>query len=218
MKTKVPTRTQQRGADRHEERIDVRLTVNHVRNRRRTWIGLANLEIGRIGDDGVETLRLRARRKKSARPHRIGVRQDEVRRFNTHTDGCSVPFPAPSGEMVEHGPERRDQVTVDLVGNQLDCVGFRPPRYERFHGRAAENARAGGGIKNPNLSPCRRGPGTHEVGGLYRREKKSVYLALPVGRLASVPFANAIGIACWALTFQGARHGGAQRARSNRLA
>ena len=60
--------------------------------------------------------------------------------LNTRADGCSMPVATPIGEMLEYRPQRCDQVTVHLVGNQFNRVGLQLPQYQCFHGRAAENA------------------------------------------------------------------------------
>ena len=60
--------------------------------------------------------------------------------------------------MVEDGPQRRQQILVDLVGDQLDDPGLRLPGDECLHRGAAEDADARGGIEDPGLVRLARDP------------------------------------------------------------
>ena len=73
---------QQRGADRHEQRVDVRLAVDHLGRGRRAGIVLADLEVGRVGDDDVEVVGFRPPGEKPARTQSAGIRHDEVGGFD----------------------------------------------------------------------------------------------------------------------------------------
>ena len=58
---------------------------------------------------------------------------------------------APVGQMVEDSPERREQVPVDFVGNQLDDPGLDVAGGKVLDGRTAENAGPGSRVQDADL-------------------------------------------------------------------
>ena len=68
-------------------------------------VGLADLKIGWIGDDGVELFVPRPGGMKAAqRTQCIGVRQDEVGDFDTNGNRHSMVVVAPASQIVENSP------------------------------------------------------------------------------------------------------------------
>ena len=109
--------------------------------------------------------------------------------------------------MVEDGPQRRQQILVDLVGDQLDDTGLRPPGDECLHRGTAENADARGGIEDLGLLRLAPNSPGHEISDWRRREKETVVLPLPIGFLSDAPFADAVGIGRGGFCRAGSGHG-----------
>ena len=96
---------QERGADGHEESVDVRLPVNHCGSGQRPRVGLADLEVRRIGDNDVEVFQYRAGGEKLAEQMQcLGVRQDEIGSLDMHRDLHSLALDTPVDEIGEDGP------------------------------------------------------------------------------------------------------------------
>lgn len=158
-------------------------------------IALADLEIGRIGDDRVELL-LRAGSEKPLRAQHLGIFHDEVSNFdanhNPHPKACL----APVGQIGEHRPQHGDQSPVYFIGNQFNRIGFRDAGNRRLNGRAAKDTGTRRGIENANASsnarPSCRDPCGHEIRDRYRCEKKPEGPALTLGYLRGVPSASTI--------------------------
>ena len=81
---------------------------------------------------------------------------------------------------------------LGLPGDQYDRVGLETAGHETLHGRAAENAGAGGGIEGPELSPVRHDSPDHEISCGHRCKAQLVVLVLRVVFLPCIPFADAI--------------------------
>ena len=202
----ISSGAQPRGAHRHEEGVDVGLTVNHRGGGDSARVGLADLEVRRVGDDDIEVFGLRpAGEQPTARMQHPGIRQDEVSGLDTNDERYAA-SPAPVGEAVENRPQRRDQLLVDFMGDQFDDARLRPSRNQRLHGRATENAGPGRRVEDPELPSLRPDPSRHEVGGADRRQEEAVLLAMPVGLACGIPFADAVGIDRRSFAFARSRH------------
>ena len=168
---------------------------------------LADLEVRRVGDDGVETVRLLSKGDGSiARMQNPGVGQYEVRGLQAHGEHYAATT-APVGEVVENRSQRRDQVSIDLMGDQFDGVRLRVPGNQGLHGRATENAGPGGGVEDPEVSPARLDSPGHELGNGNRCKKEAVLLAVSIGLACGVPFTDVVGVDHRSLALAWSRYG-----------
>ena len=202
----VPSLAQNRSAHGHEEGVDVRSTMDHGGRGGRTRIFPADLEVRRVGHDGVEAFRVPSEGESSiVRKRNPSVSQDEVRGLQVHGERDIV-IAAPFGEVAENRPQRRGQAPVDFVGDQFDGGRLRIAGSQRFHGRATEDAGTGGRIKDSQFPSARLDPIGHKIGNGNRCKKEAVLLAVPIGLACRVPFADAVGVDHRSLTLAWSRY------------
>ena len=195
---------QQCGAHRHEEGVDVGLTVNHRGSGDGARIRLADLEIRRIGDDDIEVFRPRPEGEHLS-AKRSGMRQYEVGRFDAdgERDAASA---APVAEAVEHGPQG-PQRRASSISWATQALRLRVAGNQRLHGRATENADPGRPVEDTKFPAARLDPPCHEVGDGNRREEETMLLAVPIGLAGGVPLADAVGMDRGPFAFARCRHG-----------
>ena len=198
---------QQCGGHRHEESVDIGLTVNRIGRSDGVRVGLADLEPGRIGDDDIEFIDVRPEGERPApRAKRSGMRQDEIRRFDAERERDAAAA-TPVGESAKNGLQRRDRVPVDLVSDYVDPFRLQGAGGERLDGRATENAGPGGRIEDPERLSARLDAPGHEIGDGDWSQKEALLLAVSFGFAGGAPFADAIGVDCRSFAFPRDRRG-----------
>ena len=133
----------------------------------------------------------RRRKELAERMQHLGVRHDEIGCLNPNSN-CHSIIMAPVRKIVEGGPQRRNQALINFVGDQFDGVWFGIMGDKRLQGCTAENAGAGGGIKEskPRSTGCDfRG---HKISHKNRREIKTMRFAVLVGLAFDVPLTDTI--------------------------
>ena len=140
----------QGSADGHEQRVDVRLAMHDLRQRKSTRVGLGDLEVRRIGDDHIERGRRLPGEQLAVRSQLGRVGGDEVA-TSSLGGNCHAARASPSAEVGENGPQRREQAAIHLVGHYFDMQDmqwFNRTARERLHHGAAQNTSTRRRIEN----------------------------------------------------------------------
>ena len=152
------------------------------------------------------------------RTQHLGVRHDEIGCLDLNRDRYSIAT-TPVHKIVEDSAQRRNQVLINFMGDQFYGIRFGIAGGKRLQSCTAENASAGGGIKDtkPRSAGCdSRG---HKISHRNRREIKTMGFTVLVGLAFDVPGADAVGIDSGSFSLPGSRYCGATclGGRPNRL-
>ena len=169
---------QHRRAHRHEQGVDVGLAMHDAGRGQGPGVVAANLEVRRIGDDGVIVPVGRTGGKQLPKgPQGTGFGGDEVCGFNSRFQADTTAA-APIRQVRQHGAQGAKQVRIVLVGGQLNAGRRLPAGGEALHRSAAQNAGAGRRVQQPQRLAGDLDLRRHEVRHWHWRQVQPMRLAV----------------------------------------
>ena len=169
-----------RRTHRHEQGVDVRLAMHDAGRGQGPRVVAADLEVRRIGDDGVEAPVAvgRSDRKQLAKgPQSAGLGGDKVGGFNLRLQPDAAGA-ASIGQVAQHCAQRAAQVGIVLVGGQLDAGRRLLAGDKALHRGAAQDAGAGRRVQQPQRFAGNLDLRRHEIRHRHWRQVQSVRLAV----------------------------------------
>ncbi len=185
--------TQQRRTHSHEQRVDVRLAMHDAGNRQSARIVATNLEVRRIGNDGIEVRGWRARGKQlTNRLQCSSVGNHEVFAFDSRCQK-DAPTAAPLRQVFEYRGQRAAQFGVALVRYQFYAARRTATTDQSLYCGATQHACSRRWVEQPHRSAASLNERGHEVRHRYRRQIEAMHLPVLARSRRDVPSANAVG-------------------------